>query len=75
MVKEIIDRFLAVLPIAFNMIELNARAKDRSPYVVVCLQEVERMNLLTDTIRGSLTEMDAGLAGTVNINEEMEKLA
>jgi dynein heavy chain len=36
-VKEIIDRFLGVLPQGFNMIELNAKAKDRSPYVVVCL--------------------------------------
>jgi dynein heavy chain len=75
MVKEIIDRFLNALPAAFNMIELNARAKERSPYVVVCLQEVERMNILTDTMRLSLSDLDAGLAGSVNINDDMEKLS
>ena len=74
-VKEIIDRFLGVLPQGFNMIELNARAKDRSPYVVVCLQECERMNILTDTMRLSLSDLDAGLAGSVNINDDMEKLS
>ena len=33
------------------------------------------MNLLTDTMRLSLSDLDAGLAGSVNISEDMEKLA
>ena len=33
------------------------------------------MNILTDTMRFSLQDLDAGLAGAVNINDEMEKLS
>jgi dynein heavy chain len=57
------------------MIELGAKAKERSPYVVVCLQECERMNTLIFTIRTSLEGLDAGMKGTLNITENMEKLA
>lgn len=56
------------------MIEINARAKDKSPYVVVCLQECERMNTLLFTIRKSLNDLDAGLKGTLNMTDEMEEL-
>lgn len=57
------------------MIELKAKAKERSPYVVVCLQECERMNTLIFTIRLSLEDLDAGMKGQLNITENMEKLA
>lgn len=57
------------------MIELNAKAKERSPFVVVCLQECERMNILTETIKTTLEDLDAGLKGSLNITDEMEKLA
>jgi dynein heavy chain len=57
------------------MIELKAKAKDRTPFVVVCLQECERMNTLIFTIRSSLEDLDAGLKGQLNITENMEKLA
>jgi len=57
------------------MIDLGARATDRTPYVVVCLQECERMNLLTFTIRKSLEDLAAGLSGALNVTEEMEDLA
>jgi hypothetical protein len=36
-VKETLTRFLQILPPFFNMIDLNAKAKERSPFVVVCL--------------------------------------
>jgi len=70
-----LNRFLAILPAEFNMIDLGARATDRTPYVVVCLQECERMNLLTFTIRKSLEDLAAGLSGALNVTEEMEDLA
>lgn len=54
------------------MIELKAKAKDRTPYVVVCLQECERMNFLVFTIRTSLEDLDAGLKSQLNITETME---
>ena len=34
---EILTRFLGVLPPEYSMIDLFSRAKDRTPYVVVCL--------------------------------------
>jgi dynein heavy chain len=57
------------------MIELRAKAKERTPFVVVCLQECERMNTLVFTIRSSLEDLDAGMKGQLNITENMEKLA
>jgi hypothetical protein len=32
-----IDKFLEALPAEFVMLDLYAKAKDRTPYVVVCL--------------------------------------
>ena len=49
------------LPDAFNLVELSARAEDKTPYVLVALQECERMNMLTTEIRRSLKELDLGL--------------
>ena len=57
------------------MIELRAKAKERTPFVVVCLQECERMNFLMFTIRSSLEDLDAGMKGQLNITENMEMLA
>jgi dynein heavy chain len=62
-VKEMIDKFLDQLPPEFVMLDLFAKAKERTPYVVVCLQECERMNILTFTMRTSLTDLDMGLKG------------
>jgi dynein heavy chain len=75
MVNELIIKFLDKLPQQFNMIELRAKAKERTPFVVVCLQECERMNTLIFTIRTSLEDLDAGMKGQLNITENMEKLA
>ena len=46
-----------------------------TPYVVVAIQEVERMNILLSTIRISLIELDAGLKGQLNITDAMDLLA
>jgi dynein heavy chain len=35
--NEKIDNFLSRLPEQFSMFDLQTRAKDRTPYVVVCL--------------------------------------
>jgi dynein heavy chain len=74
-VKQTIDKFLDTLPQQFIMLDLFAKAKDRSPMIVVCLQECERMNTLIFTIRTSLEDLDAGLKGQLNITDEMESLA
>jgi dynein heavy chain len=57
------------------MIDIFAKAKDKTPYVVVCLQECERMNTLLSEIRTSLTDLDAGLKGVLNITDAMETLS
>jgi dynein heavy chain len=36
-VKELIKKFSEQLPSNFSMLEINMRAKEKSPYVVVCI--------------------------------------
>ena len=55
------DEFLEKLPEEFNMMELASRAEDKTPYVLVALQECERMNGLTREMKRSLKEVDLGL--------------
>ena len=43
------------------MVELFARAEEKTPYVLVALQECERMNSLTQEMRKSLKMLDLGL--------------
>lgn len=74
-VKEVLTKFLETLPPPFVMLDLYAKAKERSPYVVVCLQECERMNTLTGIIRGTLEDLEAGLSGALNITDDMEDLS
>lgn len=45
----------------FNIPELMARVEELTPYIVVALQECERMNTLTREIRRSLRELHLGL--------------
>lgn len=74
-VSDLISLFLDKLPHKFIMLDLYAKATARPPFVVVCLQECERMNGLLQEIRSSLIELNAGLAGTLNITEAMENLS
>ena len=60
-VKSILDEFLEKLPEEFNMPELFVRAEEKTPYVLVALQECERMNGLTREMKRSLKEVDLGL--------------
>ena len=48
--------------------------KDKTPYVVVCLQECERMNTLLGEIKRSLEDLRLGLTGALNITDAMENL-
>lgn len=59
--KAILEEVLEKIPDEFNMMELHARAEEKTPYVLVALQECERMNLLTREIKRSLRELDLGL--------------
>jgi len=57
------------LPEDFNMVELLAKAEERTPYQVVALQECERMNFLTQEIRRTLRELGLGLKVSREIKE------
>ena len=59
--KSVLDEILEKLPDEFNMLELQGKTEEKTPYILVALQECERMNVLTREIRRSLKELDLGL--------------
>ena len=75
LMRSLFDR----LPPEFEMVGLNLKAKPllsgpSGPYIVVALQECGRMNLLLREIKRSLTDLDKGLKGQLNMSQEMEDL-
>ncbi|XP_042345657.1 dynein axonemal heavy chain 11 [Plectropomus leopardus] len=73
-VKSVIDDILDMLPEEYNMAEIMTKTTERSPYILVCFQECERMNLLLAEIRKSLNELELGLKGELTISSSMESL-
>ena len=73
-VKGIIATFLKDLPPNFNMIEIQLKIEEKTPYMIVAIQECDKMNALLNEIRFSLTELDQGLDGALNITDAMEVL-
>ncbi|XP_073726825.1 dynein axonemal heavy chain 11 isoform X1 [Misgurnus anguillicaudatus] len=73
-VKTILDDILEKLPEEYNMSDITSKTAERSPYILVCLQECERMNMLIHEIRRSLKELDLGLKGELAISSEMEQI-
>ncbi|XP_036929599.1 dynein heavy chain 11, axonemal isoform X6 [Acanthopagrus latus] len=73
-VKSIIEDILEKLPEEYNMAEIISKTTKRSPYILVCFQECERMNLLLTEIRRSLNELDLGLKGELTMSYNMENL-
>uniref|UniRef100_A0A3B4UNK9 Dynein axonemal heavy chain 11 n=1 Tax=Seriola dumerili TaxID=41447 RepID=A0A3B4UNK9_SERDU len=73
-VKNILDEVLEKLPEEYNMSDITSKTAERSPFILVCFQECERMNTLISEIRRSLKELDLGLKGELAISSEMEKL-
>ena len=70
-----IDDLLDRRPKDFNMITIMEKVKEeKTPFEVVALQEIERMNTLLDEIRKSLEELKLGLQGALNVTEAMEQL-
>lgn len=72
--REKINNFLGQLPPDFVMIEITMRVKEKTPYVIVCLQECERMNKLLQCVRTSLVELEMGMNGQLNMTDAMENL-
>jgi len=75
--KVLIDSYMNQLPPNLDMIEIRGRLKeeDYTPYIIVSLQESDRMNLLMSKLRSSMTELDLGISGALNVTEAMEDLA
>merc|ERR1712164_97271 len=46
----------------------------QGPYVVCALQECRRMNVLLGVITKSLSDLEKGLAGTLNMTQAIEDL-
>jgi len=73
--KMVVD-FLDRLPEDFNLFDIKSRigpAENLTPYLVVLIQECERMNGLLQTIRKSLTDLQLGLQGALNISDAMDQ--
>ncbi|XP_053089780.1 dynein axonemal heavy chain 11 isoform X1 [Pangasianodon hypophthalmus] len=73
-VKSVLDDILEKLPEKYSMSELLAKTSERSPLVLLCFQECERMNLLISEIHSSLTQLDLALKGELSISPDMETL-
>jgi len=73
-VRTIISTFLKELPPNFNLLEINLRIEEKTPYLIVALQECDKMNVLLNEMRFSLNELDQGLDGALNITDAMETL-
>ncbi|KAL0116299.1 hypothetical protein PUN28_011253 [Cardiocondyla obscurior] len=73
-VKAIIEDALDKLPEEFNIQELMSKTEDRTPFVIVALQECEYMNALCTEIKRSLGELNLGLKGELTISGDMEDL-
>jgi dynein heavy chain len=59
----------------FDMEDIRKRAPDPvTPYVMVAIQEAERMNVLLAEISRSLTELSLGLEGKLTMSNPMEEL-
>ena len=55
------DDILERLPDAFPIKDLMSKVEEKTPYIIVAIQECERMNNLTVEIRRSLKELNLGL--------------
>ena len=78
-IKETMDYFTKVLPENFMMISIMELAEpllggEAGPFVVVALQECQRMNELLTELRRSLIELDKGMKGQLNMSAAMEDL-
>jgi len=74
--QPLITSYMGQLPPNLDMIEIRGRLKeeDYTPYVIVSLQESDRMNLLLNQLRNSMTELELGISGALNVTESMEEL-
>jgi len=75
--QQYIHLYQGQLPPNLDMIDIRMKLKpaDYTPFVIVSLQESERMNLLLSQMRLSMTELELGISGALNVTDKMEALA
>jgi dynein heavy chain len=74
-VQDSMLKLLGQCPASFNVFEINLRIQEKHPFVVVLMQEIDRMNTLLDSIRKTLSDLKLGLEGALNISDAMDNLA
>jgi dynein heavy chain len=73
--KQKLEEIMDKLPERLEAAEVIEKLEgDRSPFVNVFLQEIDRLCILQDEIRGSLKELELGLRGDLQMSDRMEKL-
>lgn len=78
-IKEKMKYFIDQLPDPFFMLDILDLAApllegEAGPYVMVCIQECQRMNNLIGEIKRSLVELEKGMKGQLNMSTPMEDL-
>jgi len=75
--QSVITNYMGQLPANLDMIDIRSRLKeeDYTPFVIVSLQESDRMNLLLSHMRSSMIELELGISGALNVTDGMEQLA
>jgi len=72
--RMMVDEVMEKVPEAFAMREVLAQVEERTPYVNVFLQEIERVNILLTEIRRLLLLLEQGLRGDLTMSEGMEQV-
>ena len=73
-VQALVMELKSRTPEDFNMIEITGKVKEKTPFIVVCLQECERMNSLLGEIKRSLEDLRRGFGGELDMTEQMDNL-
>eukprot|EP00306_Pavlova_sp_CCMP459_P002806 CAMPEP_0185179034 /NCGR_PEP_ID=MMETSP1139-20130426/31803_1 /TAXON_ID=298111 /ORGANISM="Pavlova sp., Strain CCMP459" /LENGTH=3023 /DNA_ID=CAMNT_0027744869 /DNA_START=1 /DNA_END=9072 /DNA_ORIENTATION=+ len=73
-VKDLIVEMQEQLPAEFSMLDVKGRVKEKTPYVVFVLQELERMNNILGLMGNGMRELELGLSGALNISDAMDAL-
>uniref|UniRef100_A0A7S0GLB7 Dynein heavy chain n=1 Tax=Micromonas pusilla TaxID=38833 RepID=A0A7S0GLB7_MICPS len=72
--KMVLDDLVERLPDQFDLEDIRSRTDDITPYIMVAIQETERMNKLLAEMKRSLAELDLGLKGDLTMSDPMEAL-
>jgi dynein heavy chain len=73
----VMQGYQSQVPANLDMFEIRSKVKpeDMTPFILVSFAEAEKINELMSTMRISMTELEMGIGGQLNITEKMEALA